>query len=342
MKKKAYIYPITAFEDKIIPNPYLENLMDSLSNEVDFINRTRPSNKGILDITGYYKKIDLLFLNWIEDIPDKKGGMIQVLFFMILTRILIGRKILVIWTMHNKLSHYNTHTRLKKFLFRFLIRNSSLILTHSTEGIRYAGEYHVPDYKRKMKFFPHPLEKKFIEFDDTPTYDVLIWGSVIPYKNIDGFLRYLHEKGIENRYRICIAGKVKPKEYEEIIREYCTNTITLDNRYIPDEELVSLIAKSKAVIFTHAEDSVLSSGALMDSLSFGATVIAPDIAAFKDAREVGLIETFQTFDELVDLLNLNSTAPRKENTKLNRFINESTWSQYAKNVLTWIETNKRL
>jgi beta-1,4-mannosyltransferase len=341
MRRKAYIYPITAYEEKIIPNPYLENLMNSFSHEVDFVNMLLPSNKGILDLVKFYKKIDLLFLNWIEDLPDKKGGLVQVLFFIILVRLLKGRKVPVIWTMHNKLSHYHTHTRVKKFMFRFLIRRCDFIITHSTEGIRYAGEYGVRNYARKMRYFPHPLENRMIKFKESPVQDILIWGSVIPYKNIDGFLSYLHENGMENRYRIRIFGKVKPSEYEEVIKPFCNSDIILDNRYIPQDELEGFVAESRTIIFTHAGESVLSSGALMDSLSYGATVFGPHIAAFRDAYEAGLIQTFQSFGELVELLDQSKQSPRNQNELIAPFINENNWSQFAKKALTWIKEEEK-
>jgi beta-1,4-mannosyltransferase len=338
MKLRAYVYPISAFGDRIIPNPYLDNLMDSLSEYFDFVNRENPSSKGILDIASYVNKLDYIFLNWIEDIPDKKGGFMQVLFFITLVRLLKWKKIRLIWTMHNKLSHYKSNLRLKRYLFRFLIRNCDFILTHSTEGIRYAVEYKEKRLPQKIKFLPHPLENRFIEFKENPDDDILIWGSVIPYKNIDGFLEYLHMRGFENKYKIRIIGKVKPDSYERVIQSYCNNAITLENRYIPDEILTDLVANSKIILCTHAGESVLSSGALMDSLSFGATVIGPDLAAFKDARNEGLITTYQTFEQLVLLLDQALLLPRKMNNNLQGFIEKNNWSQFAKQIMRWIIT----
>ena len=42
------------------------------------------------------------------------------------------------------------------------------------------------------------------------------------------------------------------------------------------------MANSKSVLFTYAEGSVLSSGALMESLAYGLNVVAPNVGAFKD------------------------------------------------------------
>lgn len=341
MKQRAYIYPITAYEDKIIPNPYLENLMDSFNEEVEFVNRSLPSNKGILDLVKFYRKIDLLFLNWIEDLPDKKGGLVQVLFFIVIVRLLKGWKVPVIWTMHNKFSHYHTHVRAKKFMFRYLVKRCDYIITHSSEGIRYAGEYSKRNPAQKIRYFPHPLENRMISFKDTPLQDILIWGSVIPYKNIDGFLGYLYENGMENKYRIRIFGKVKPADYEEVIKPYCNNNIILDNRFIPEDELEGHVADSRTIIFTHAGESVLSSGALMDSLSYGATVFGPHIAAFRDAQEEGLIQTFESFGELVNLLDRCIQSPRRKNELITPFIEENNWAQYAKNALSWIREGEK-
>ncbi len=337
MRKKAYIYPVTAYADKTIPNPYLENFMDSLEEEVEFLNRTRPSRRGVLDLAGYSGKIDLVFLNWIEDIPDKRGGLIQLFFFLMIWRRLKSRRVRIVWTMHNKLSHYQSRMRWKRYLFRFLVRRSDLILTHSSDGIRYASDFGISGRENRVRYFPHPLTQRLLQFEDPASYDILIWGSIIPYKNIDKFLKYLQGQGLETRYRILLAGKVKPQEYAAMIEPYCNENIILDDRYIPEEELIPMISRSRVVVFTHAGDSVLSSGVLMDSLSYGATVIGPDVAAFSDAGREGVIQTFRSFGELVEILDRELHSPRRNNNNLEQFIRAHTWPRYAEMIQDWIK-----
>jgi len=334
--KKAYIYPITAYLHKTIANPYLENFMDSLGKEFCFLNKDKPSDKGVFDLINYFRTIDYMFLNWIEDLPDKKAGFLQVILFILLVYVSKLRGTKIVWTMHNKLSHYNTNYIFKRLLFRFVLMNSDFIITHSSEGIRYASEYNFKKYKR-IRYFPHPIEKKFIRLNENPAYDILIWGSIIPYKGIDKFLAFLYAKNLENKYRILISGKVKPDSYESIITGFCNDKIHLDNRYVPEEDLIARIADSKTVIFTYVGNSVLSSGALMDTLSYGGYVLAPRVGAFKDAEEVHLISTFKTYEDLIPLLDMRiKAAASGKNEIIEKFIDENNWHRFARKVAEWI------
>lgn len=333
--RKAYIYPITAYADKTIPNPYLENLMNSLEPDFSFLNRKKPSSTGIFDLIHYYREIDCIFLNWIEDLPDKKGGWLQGFFFLFMVYIMKSRKTRIIWTLHNKLSHYRTNYRFKKFLFGFVLRKSDYVITHSREGVLYANEYKIKK-PEKIRYFPHPLEKKFLSFKSKPGFDILIWGSIIPYKGIDRFLQYLHENNLLYRYKIKITGKVKPEEYREVILKFCSENIQLDDRYVPEEDIKKAVADSKTVVFTYMGNSVLSSGVLMDTLSYGGTVLAPRVGAFKDAEEDGLIKTFESFEELISLID--EELSRKDNRMeiLIKFIEDHTWEKFSKRIINWI------
>jgi len=333
--KKAYLYPISAYTEKMVYNPYLDNFMNSLENTYRFVNRRSPSKIGFLDIVFNYLKVDCVFLNWIEDLPDKKGGWIQTLFFIKMFYLLKLRKVKMIWTMHNRLSHYRSNSYLKRFLFKFLLNKTDFILTHSKEGIRFAHELKIKK-PGKILYLPHPLENRFLQFHPNPEYDILIWGSIIPYKGIDKFLEYLYNKTIQHQYRIKIAGKVKPSDYKDVINKFCNKNILLDDRYLPEEELQNTIANSKVVLFTYNEDSVLSSGVLMDTLSYGAEIIAPNLGAFKDLNEENIISTFNKYDDLILILNKKLAEKERNSESISSFIEENNWQKFADKLSAWI------
>lgn len=333
--KKAYLYPISSFMDQAVPNEYIGNFMESLEPNVEFLNKNRPSNKGILDLLKYYRSLDVIFLHWIEDLPDKRGGIFQTLFFIILVYLFKIPKTKMIWVVHNKISHYHTKWFLKKLIFNTVKRRSDLVLTHSKEGIQFL-EQHGVDIAKKAKYFPHPLIRKTLPAPANRTIDILIWGSMIPYKGVDDFLRFLHESKQETRYHIQMAGKVSPPDFEKTISEYCNDFIHLDNRYVPEDELKQYMADSKAVLFTYAEGSVLSSGALMESLSYGLNVLAPDVGAFKDVREEGLINTFNGFNELMNNMDEFINSEDDFSDRIDQFIRENDWSQFAKSLTRWM------
>ncbi len=333
--KRAYIYPNSAFDDPATPNQYLEEFMDGLSASFTFLNRDYPSTNGILDLKTYFRKIDVLFLHWIEDIPDKRGGLVQTIFFITMVFVLKILKVKLIWVMHNKASHYGSNKFLKSVLFRFIIRQSSFIITHSKEGLRVLDRYKIKA-KNKARYFPHPLVQKSIPKPSKQTIDILIWGSIIPYKGTDIFLEFLHKNKLEKSYRIMIAGKVRPLEYEKVVEGYCNEFIQLDNRYVPDEEIEQYMADAKVVLFAYDGGSVLSSGALMDSLSYGVNILAPHVGAFKDAQEEGLINTYGSFEELVQLLEKVTQNSEDRRKLIRQFIGENDWRQFSSKVAGWI------
>ncbi len=336
---RAYLYPISAFDEQVDPNEYIESFMDFLEPDVEFLNRNSPSTIGILDLMKYLRKVDYLFLHWIEDLPDKKGGMIQTLFFIIVVFLSKIIKLRMVWVMHNRESHYRANLFLKRLLTRLVARRSDYIITHSKEGLRILEKQGI-DTSVRARYFAHPLIKKSLPESSGRSYDILIWGSIIPYKGVDKFLEYLYENRIEDRFSILLAGKVKPDEYGERIRTFCRDNITLDDRYIPIDELEQYMADSKVVLFTYAEGTVLSSGALMDSISYGMNVVAPNVGAFRDLNEEDLILTYSGFEEIVGKLESSLKSAEDISGRIDQFINENDWKQFSIKLKNWIGINE--
>lgn len=335
MRKNIYLYPNSARGKEAIPNPYIRNMVDSLNKYYRFVNRANPSSIGIFDSIKYFRKTDYFMLHWIENLPDKKNGVAQsfyFIFFLLLIKI-SGKKL--IWTMHNRLSHFISHLILKKLLFKFLVRSSNYIITHSSDGINYLKNLR---YKRleKVKYIPHPIIKKEILQTKTKVYDVLIWGTIIAYKGIDSFLELLKEKNVLDKLKILIIGKAHSNEYFDSLLKYSSNSTIIKNQYIPEEELKELISLSKCVLFPYKEESVLSSGALIDTLCYGATIIGPCSGAFKDLEQESLVTTYKNNEELIDLLVHPDKHKIPDEQKINAFIIENSWENYATKIFNWI------
>ncbi len=336
--KKAYIYPITARLKSGSYNPYIDDFINSVGKYIEFVNKDHPSKVGLFNIVKYLLKIDYIFLNWIIDITDKKGGYFQFLFLMLIIAFkrLLGIKI--VYVLHNKISHDKQNLRLKKYLFRELIKRSDFILTHAGEGIM---EVERNDKKsvKKSKYFAHPVKSNILTFDKPPLYDILIWGTILPYKNIDTFLDYIAKAGFANKYKIQIVGKATNKDYFDELVKFRNNNIIITNDYISFEGLQELIKLSKLILFTYSNESVLSSGALMDSISFGARVIGPDTGAFKDLKDEGIVETYRGFGDLIDKLdNLLTQNDRGDTERILSFNLDNTWEKFAERFNNWINT----
>ncbi|MBN1415984.1 MAG: glycosyltransferase [Bacteroidales bacterium] len=333
--KTAYIYPYA----RMSANPYLDDFTASLSNHINFINISNPSKTGILNLYAYLNKIDIVFFNWIEDLPDKRGGLLQVIFFMILVFLMKRKRITIFYTLHNKESHYNTYRLLKKFLRKIILKNADLILCHSSEGINILNNE--PLVKGKTLYIPHPFRKNALPpAVKEKKYDILIWGAIRPYKGIDTYLQYLESKNIIHKYRTLIVGKIFPEEYEKELIKYRSDTVQIVNDFVEDSTLNELIGQSHIVLFTYNENSVLSSGALIHSLSRGANVIGPNTGAFKDVYRKDLINVFENYDELIEKINsqLNSTFNKSE--KISNYIEENSWENFGMKIAGWISENE--
>ena len=107
---------------------------------------------------------------------------------------------------------------------------------------------------------------------------------------------------------------------------------------IDSDSLEKLITRSKTVLFTYQDDTVLSSGALMQTLSYGATVFGPSVGAFKDLNDNDLIYTYISYDSLVklidDVINDNTFIDKK---KIQSFISNNTWDKFSDKLKVIIE-----
>lgn len=332
MKRKAYIYPVTNRIKTGIYNPYLDNFMSSTSHHISYLNSKYPSSTGILNLFRFLHRIDLLMLNWIEDLPDKKGGIFQTVLFLILLKIIKLTHIKIVWTLHNKISHSSDYMAIKKRIFFHLLKNSDLIITHSVAGVHFA-ESLVPGTSSRFFYFPHPVvpAKHEYEIEEPKKYDILIWGTLAPYKAVDLFLDQLYDKKLENRYRILITGKSVSEDFFNKIKKYENASITINNQFIKNDDLTVMIKQSKVVLFTYAGDSVLSSGALIDSVANGALVVGPDVGAFNEMGNEGIIKTYDTYEELFTILErIDQYYTLEAKEKIDNFIFSHQWKDFSK------------
>jgi hypothetical protein len=334
--KNIYIHP-NASEKYYSFNPYIADLTNSVSSYCNVVNKNTKSNNGILHLVKYAPKVDYIWFNWIEDLPDKSKGFLQtaVLVFILFYCKLTSKKI--IWTLHNKFSHYKRNQNLKRFLFWFMMKMSDFILTHSTEGVEFAGSFG-KKVKAKTKFLHHPVKDSYKTVSIPKNTDILIWGSIIPYKGIDQFLDYLWSHKLEEKWKIRIIGKIRDVDYKAKLMGLTNGYIVIEDKFADDDVLKQEIVSAKCVLYTYLRDSVLSSGAVMDSITMGAHVIGPRCGAFADLKRDGIIETYSTYDELIKMLHtLDKFTSTANVEKIKTFINNNTWKSFGGNVASWLK-----
>jgi glycosyltransferase involved in cell wall biosynthesis len=330
---KAYIYPCTARIRKNargLYNPYKDNFVAKVGQYVDFVNKEDPSSIGIFNLIKYLRSIDILFLNWIEDLPDKKWGFLQSFFFLILLRIKGVFKIKVIWTLHNKISHSGKNRLLKNLLFKNLLKRSDLIITHALEGVEFA-ETSRAGVRSKVFYFPHPIVPfRFQAENSGKDIDFLIWGALSPYKGIDNFLQFLYDEGLENEFNIRVIGRAVSPEFFEKLKTFQNPKIFIEDQFIDHSDLALLIARSHCVLFTYSGDSVLSSGVLIDSVAHQAVVVGPYVGAFKEMADMEVIKAYERFEQVPELLKkLKEDKANISQQKISMFIENHSWQKFA-------------
>jgi beta-1,4-mannosyltransferase len=330
--KRIYLSPINSREQKTT-NPYTYNLCEALLENFIVVNSERPPKYGILNIMRYLHKIDIVYFNWIEEIPRKQFGIFQTLFLFVILIFFRIKGIKVIWTLHNKKSHWKKRKKITKLIYLQMLRRSDLIITHAREGLKLVKD------PSKAYFIHHPVrEIKYKRSrNEIPESDLLIWGSISPYKGIVEFIEFLENRGLLNAYNLLIAGKISSEELSHKFKVWESSfpKLLVFNEFLPEESIMACINSAKIVLFTYHSDSVLSSGALMDTLSQKAFIIGPDTGAFKDLAELGIIDTYQNFTDLLEridrILNTQHYDPDRKKA-ISKFLMDNTWENFSKRL----------
>jgi len=188
----------------------------------------------------------------------------------------------------------------------------------------------------RIGFFHHPVLPAIpVIPPERKKYDILIWGMVAPYKGIDQFLRFVREAQLQH-LKILIAGRISDNAYRNEMMGYQNEQIEIRDAFISTEQLTSYIAQSRMVLFTYLKHSILSSGALMDTLRYKPVIIGPCLGAFKDLSEEGLIYTYSDYPHLKQLLqDLQYMTPDTE--KMEKFISDNSWPNFGFTIYKFID-----
>ena len=332
----AYIYPNSKW--KGIDNPYLENFVKSFEGKIDFINFKNTAKTGLFDILNYIFRINIIFFNWVEDVPSKKGGKLQWnIFKYFIYPLLRLRKVKIVWILHNNISHYETHKVVKEQIFKSFFKFSDIILTHAKDGISLIQK-ELGD-NTKSVYFPHPFNSRNRHMGQQKNIDILIWGSVSRYKGIHLFLDQVNENKFLQTLNIKICGKVMDRSYEKELFNKMPENVDFENRFVSEDELDEYLSRSKITLFVYASDSVLSSGALSDSIGYGNVILGPTKGAFKDLNDQNLVFLFNKIEDLPKTCKsiLENFEVMKERTNpKSDYVKNHSWTDFSKFFMKFI------
>lgn len=326
---KVYFFPPIRSLSKT-QNPYKEDFMSSLNAYCNVINHEYIEKKSsVLSLLKNVFKADIYIINWPDNIPFSRAGTLQTYVFLFLLRIIKFRKAKIIWVFHNFHAH-SGENKLTAIINKCMYKYTDEVITHSQDAYIYLKE----ERNIKAYYFDHPIKTDF--FDDNKEndnlkviYDVLIWGSINPYKGIVPFLEYIDKNNYSQHFSIKIIGKCDNKEYANKIVALSNEKISFENRAASFNELKEIVANSKFTLFPYVGTSVSSSGALIDTIAWGGNPIGPNIGAFKDLNKQGVCLTYSNYEEMINILLSNSTI---KNEYREKFISDNSWESFAFNL----------
>lgn len=321
-KQTLFYYPSAGKGNKY-DNPYSENLKKSMEpyfHVLESDNKCVERNRSFrLFIRAF--QADVFILSWIEQIWKFKMGS----FFCKLSVYLMHkRNKKVVWIFHNLEPHAGEN-KWSRNLKSFFLRHSDYIITHSTEALEQLQFKTV----KPLIYIPHPIQPIVItnKCYSNIKFDVLIWGSILPYK---GIVEFLSNEFIRNsNLNIRIIGKCKDEVLLKTIKSKCNEHILLENRYAKFDELAILIQNSRWVLFPYVGTSISSSGALIDTIAMGGTPIGPNRGAFYDLAQEGVCAVYEDYNDLFIKLQGRKIIPE---ACRQRFMKRNSWENFAEKI----------
>lgn len=326
---KVTIYPRLMNHGDIRFNTYITDFVSALEkNGVNIANA--PHKNPLFSLALRKIDSDVYIFHWLENVPDYKYGILQTIVAIWLIYAIKWKKKKLVWFLHNKQPHAARHRAINNLLIRLLIRKADLIVTHATEGLEVIRKQYPAAVSRTV-FLHHPTKNR-LDAHQAGTEvamkaDLLIWGNISIYKGVLEFVQYAVETNLS--LRIKIVGKCSSDDLYGKLKSLSNEFISIENRSIPFDELAREIHAARFVLIPYASESILSSGLLMDSLSFGASVIGPEVGSFQDYAQEKLLNvyTFCSFDEIPEIVrNPDKTANLEDYCS---FLTSHSWEKFG-------------
>ncbi|TDX01771.1 glycosyltransferase [Dinghuibacter silviterrae] len=176
---------------------------------------------------------------------------------------------------------------------------------------------------------------------DPPPIDLLIWGSLLPYKGVLEFLRFADQDPYLRTLRIHIQGKCAPG-YREALEPYVKGNIKLVDDYIAEDALEGLFRQTKCILFTYRKTSVLSSGVLIDSLRAGKRILGPDCGAFRDLATYDFVSLYKELKDLPELFRRYEYDYQLNQDSVRAFVTDHSWDNFGARLKTMLTADPDL
>lgn len=276
-------------------NQYVENIYKIIES-IDSVEITRVKNitPGLIKLGFNHYDVSVVHWleNWLVNEEDKRLTLRSTLRFFLRFFVLkiISRK--VIYVRHNIYPHSlsGKDGRIAQWFANVACKLSDECIVHSGH------------LDNRYSYVPHPLykfENKAIARSDG-SEKFVIFGRIIEYKAIDKVLqRWGHTP-------LLIAGSVGSKEYvdqlAEIKAERHLDHVTIDARFLSNEEAQCMVASSRGLILAHCEDDMIVSGSFFFAASLGVPVYAVKTPFLSWLKKEFNYSGLFVFDDLAEMI----------------------------------------
>ena len=233
------------------------------------------------------------------------------------------RKRLVL-TVHDPLPHfditYKWENLNRKSTFKYVRNYILLNKAQNDDFIRYYNLNRKKNHIYDSQLSSYTYLRLFPSEDNTYTSPyILFFGNITPYKGVEYLLnamKIVHQKHPELNLIVAGGGKYyfDTSNYNE------ASYITILNRFIPDEELASLISRSLFVVVPYVEAT--QSGVVMSAYAFDKPCIATNVGGLPEMVKKG------EYGEIVEPKNSEQLA----DSIVSLFLNRERLTTYSNNI----------
>ncbi|WP_116116025.1 glycosyltransferase [Austwickia chelonae] len=271
---------LTSFpEPRPTTNPYIVMLKDALQARDDVELHTFSWRRAL---TGHY---DVFHAHWPEILVSGHSPLktaVRQLFFVMMLAAFRARGTVIVRTVHNLELPQGISSRQEKLLNLFESRTELRIRVNDSTPISNGAQATVPHGHYRSWFARD-------EQQQPTTGQVAFVGLIRRYKAVDQLIRAFREpRDNPSTTRLVVAGRPSTDELASEMSALADgdHRITLNLRFLTDEELVSTVTASELVVLPAPE--MHNSGTVLMVLSLGRPVLVPDNEVNRRlAEEVG-------------------------------------------------------
>lgn len=246
-------------------------------------------------------------------------------------------------TVHDPFPHSGLDTfivRMRRKVAFWLIPR--FIILNKAQRQEFLDYYHLSDHQvinSKLSCFTYLRTIATAACNINKRY-ILFAGKISPYKGLDYLLptmEKVHEQCPDCQLIVAGGGKY----HFDICRYQSLDYIDIRNRFIPDEELVTLIKNCDFMVCPYTDAT--QSGVIMSAFAFSKPVIATNVGGLPEMvrhQQYGMIIKEKDVDALADSIISLWNQPclvntYSENIKKDYDAGDLSWKTIAKNICTY-------